>query len=133
MSEEPIIFFDGVCNLCNQAVQVVIKNDPKKNFHFAPLQGKKGTALLQDPRLKEGLPDSFILRKNGQLFFRSRAALETARYLKFPFPLLYGFIIVPPFIRDAVYNWIARNRYRWFGKKNECMVPSPELKKRFYD
>ena len=131
MENKPVIVFDGVCNLCNAAVQFVIKHDKKKQFHFASLQGEYGRKIL------EGLPQSyaslktFILIEEGKVFTKSTAALKVARKLSTPVNWLYGFIIVPAFIRNGVYNFISKNRYRWFGKKDACMIPSPELKQRF--
>ena len=126
-----VILFDGVCNLCNSSVQFVINHDPRSSFQFAALQSASGKALLKI----HGLPDtnlySVILIRGHQVYQRSRAALEIARGLSGLWPLLYIFVIVPPFIRNGVYDWIAANRYRWFGEKNECMIPTPELKSRF--
>ena len=128
-----MILFDGVCNLCNGAVQFVIKRDKKKYFSFASLQSGEGQKLS----VQYGLPvndfNSFILVENGKAYTRSTGALRVIKKLKGLWPLLYGFMIVPGFIRNAVYDWIARNRYKWFGKKDECMIPTPELKARFLD
>ncbi len=132
-TEYPVVLFDGVCNLCNRSVQFIIRRDRKKMIRFASLQGKTGQSLLQ----KFGLPvndlHSFVLIENGHVYRRSSAALKTARHLDGGWKLLYGFMIIPPFIRDAVYNIIARKRYKWFGKREECMLPAPELKERFLD
>ncbi|MEO6404185.1 MAG: thiol-disulfide oxidoreductase DCC family protein [Ferruginibacter sp.] len=133
MNEHPIILFDGICNLCNQAVQFVIKQDKKSIFKFASLQGHHGQHLLKQYHLSQDDFNSFVLISNNKLYTRSAAALKIARHLTSPANLLYGFIIVPAFIRNAVYNIIAKNRYRWFGKKDECMIPTPELKERFLD
>jgi predicted DCC family thiol-disulfide oxidoreductase YuxK len=130
---QPIIYFDGVCNLCNRSVQFIIKNDKKKIFRFASLQGKGGQQMLR----KAGLPlddlNSFILQEGDKIFTRSTAALRMFRKLPGGWKLFYGFMILPRFIRDGVYKWVARNRYRWFGKKDECMVPGPGVKERFLD
>jgi predicted DCC family thiol-disulfide oxidoreductase YuxK len=125
------ILFDGVCNLCNSSVQFVINRDPHRSFQFAALQSISGKALLQQHHLPEANLYSVILIREGTVYQRSSAALQIARGLTGWWPLLYAFIIVPPFIRNAVYDWIASNRYRWFGEKNECMIPTPELKSRF--
>lgn len=139
MQEEThIILFDGVCNLCNGAVQFVIKRDPKKIFKFASLQSDVGQSLLK----QFGLPyqgihsnalQSFVYIQNGKCYIRSSAALHVARKLKGAWKLLYIFMIVPKFIRDFVYNTIAKNRYKMFGKKESCMIPSPDIKAQFLD
>jgi predicted DCC family thiol-disulfide oxidoreductase YuxK len=131
VSDQPVILFDGVCNLCNSAVQYVIRRDPAGIFKFASLQSETGRELLKTYRLSPVEPDSFVLIQHHKAYTRSTAALKVARQLKGPSALLYGFIIVPAFIRNAVYNLIARNRYRWFGKQDECMVPTSALRQRF--
>ncbi|RYY68976.1 MAG: thiol-disulfide oxidoreductase DCC family protein [Chitinophagaceae bacterium] len=131
MAESPLILFDGVCNLCNGAVQFVIRHDKKGQFKFASLQSESGQHLLQKHQLPQENFTSFVLIENGKTYIRSTAALRVARSLTGAVKLLYGFIIVPPFIRDAVYNFIAKHRYRWFGKKDSCMLPTPELQSRF--
>lgn len=131
--EKKIILFDGVCNLCNHSVQFIIKRDRQKQFHFASLQGKTGQQLLEQFHLPADNLNSFILIENGTLYRKSSAALRVSRKLGGAWPLLYGFIIVPAFIRDGVYTLIARNRYKWFGKKESCMIPAPGLKERFLD
>lgn len=131
MSAQPVILFDGVCNLCNRSVQYVIKHDPAASFKFASLQSNTGQQLLRQYNIATNDMYSFVLIKDGKAFTRSTAALKVAKDLKGLIKLLYGFIIVPKFIRDAVYNIIAKNRYRWFGKRNECMIPTPSLKERF--
>mgnify|MGYP001272979165 CR=1 FL=1 len=125
-----IILFDGVCNLCNGAVQFVIKRDKQEQFMFGSLQGQAGQAYLR----RFGLDfTSFVLIEDDKAYTRSTAALRTAKHLGGLWKLLYVFIIVPRFIRDAVYNRIAGNRYKWFGKKDACMVPTPALRARFLD
>lgn len=129
--ETPIILFDGVCNLCNSAVQFVIKKDSKAIFKFAALQSKTGQQLLKKYSLTGNDLHSFVLVSHDKAYTKSTAALNVARELKGMIKLLYGFIIVPAFVRNAVYGLIARNRYSWFGKKDECMIPTPALKSRF--
>jgi predicted DCC family thiol-disulfide oxidoreductase YuxK len=131
VAQHSIILFDGVCNLCNAAVQFVIKRDYKNRFLFTSLQSAEGGRILQENHFPSSFTNSFILVENGKIFVRSTAALKVARQLKGMWKLLYGLIIVPRFIRDAAYDIIARNRYRWFGKKTACMVPTPELQARF--
>ena len=131
MTENAIIFFDGVCNLCNGAVQFVIERDRKSYFKFAALQSEFAAKTLSDFDLQVTQGDSFVLLENGKVYEQSTAALRVAKKLKGLWPLLYVFIIVPPFIRNAVYKFIARNRYKWFGKQESCWVPTPELKSKF--
>jgi predicted DCC family thiol-disulfide oxidoreductase YuxK len=131
MDNHPIILFDGICNLCNSSVQFVIKHDEDGLFKFASLQSRAGEALLEKYSLPLNSFNSFLLIDNGRIYSRSSAALMVAKRLKGPVKLAYAFMIVPAFIRDAVYNVIAKNRYKWFGKKDECMMPTPALQSRF--
>ncbi len=131
--QSPVILFDGVCNLCNAAVIFFIKRDKKNVFRFASLQSAFGQSVLQKFHLSANTFNSFILFKNGKVYTRSTAALLVAKELSGGWPLLYAFIIVPRFIRDAVYNLIAKNRYKWFGKKTECWIPSPALQSKFIE
>lgn len=131
MNEHPVILFDGICNFCNSSVQFVLKRDKKKVFLFTPLQSEPGKKHMEQYGMPENELSSFVLIEKGKLFTRSTAALRVCRYLAGGWPLCYGFIIIPPFIRDGVYNWIARNRYKWFGVRQECMIPSPETRARF--
>ncbi len=126
--EQPILYFDGVCNLCNNAVQFVIRHDKQKKFLFASLQSAAGKEVLQK---LPATPDSMVLYASGKYHLKSSAALHTARLLGGIYALAFVFIIIPGFIRNAVYDLIARNRYTWFGKREECMIPTPELKSRF--
>jgi predicted DCC family thiol-disulfide oxidoreductase YuxK len=131
MNSSPTILFDGVCNLCNSSVQFVIKKDIDKIFQFASLQSDAGEKLLKQYNLSTSNFDSFILIQENKVYQKSGAALKVVKQLSGSIKLLYAFIVIPTFIRDAVYNFIAKNRYKWFGKKDECMVPTPELKGRF--
>ena len=127
------MLFDGLCNLCSGAVQFIIKQDKHAIFKFASLQSKFGeNALIQYGLVNKGV-DSIVLIDNGKAYVKSTAALRIAKKLNALYPLLYAFIIVPPFIRDWVYDWIARNRFKWFGKKESCWLPTPELKAKFLD
>ena len=131
-SDVPVILFDGVCNLCSGAVKFIIKRDCKELFRFASLQSPFATNLINEVGLK-GRVDSIVLFLNGEVFIKSDAALTIARKMNFPWPLLYGFIVIPKGIRNLVYDYIARNRYQWFGKSDQCMVPTPEISKRFVE
>jgi predicted DCC family thiol-disulfide oxidoreductase YuxK len=128
-----VILFDGICNLCNASVRFVIARDPDARFRFAALQSDSATRLLASFAQSGPLPDSIVLVEGSRLFTRSTAALRIARGLTFPWPLAYAFIVVPRPIRDWIYDVVASRRYRWFGKRDECMVPTPELKSRFLD
>ncbi|HAN66623.1 MAG TPA: hypothetical protein DCQ34_10435 [Chitinophagaceae bacterium] len=127
----PVVLFDGVCNLCNRSVMYIIRHDPDAVFRFAALQSDIGRQALSKLNQGQEKMSSIVLLKGDKVFTHSTAALSIARQLKGPIRLAYAFIIVPRFIRDGVYNWIARNRYRWFGKKDQCMVPRPDLLNRF--
>lgn len=130
---QPVILFDGVCNLCSSSVQYVIRHDPRRRFRYASLQSAfAGKALAKHQLPVEG-HTTFILLENDTFYTRSTAALKVARRLSGPVKLLYIFILLPKFIRDAVYNFIAKNRYRWFGRRSECWLPTPELKTLFLD
>ena len=131
MQTRQIILFDGVCNLCNGAVQFVIKHDPHAKFTFASLQSDTGKKLLEAHNLPSNQLNSFVLIQEERTYTKSTAALKVVMQLTGLIKLLYGFIIVPVFIRNAVYTLISNNRYKWFGKKEACMIPSPSLKQRF--
>jgi predicted DCC family thiol-disulfide oxidoreductase YuxK len=131
VNDHPVILFDGVCNLCNTSVLFVIARDPSAKFRFASLQSAFGREQMKRFNLSDSELYSVLLIKGDALYQKSSAALRIARMLSGAWPLLFGLIIIPSFIRDAVYNFVARNRYRWFGRKEECMIPTPELKSRF--
>ncbi len=129
----PIILFDGICNLCNQSIQAVIKRDSKKMFIFASLQSEAGAKLLSQYGAMDSNIDSVVLVHAGEIYIKSDAVLEIIRILGGPYTLILGFQIIPRFIRDFIYDWIARNRYGWFGKREACMIPTPDLRDRFLD
>ena len=131
MHTQPVILFDGVCNFCNSAVNFTLKRNSKADIFFAPLQSEAGQKLLQQHDLPPDDMKSFVFIENNTVYNRSTAALKVCSHLRGLWPLCYGFIIVPKFIRDGIYNWIAKNRYKWFGKKETCMIPTPEVKTRF--
>jgi predicted DCC family thiol-disulfide oxidoreductase YuxK len=126
-----LILFDGVCNFCNSAINFYLLRDKKDAFRFAPLQSIHGEKVLTILKEENRWADSIILVENEKIYTKSTAALRALRKLSGAWPLLYGFIIVPRFIRDFVYDIIARNRYKWWGKKDACMVPTPEQRKKF--
>ena len=126
-----IILFDGVCNLCNGAVNFVIKRDPRNVFKFTPLQEKQGVLLLKKHAVDARKLDSIVLIENGNVYIKSSAALRIARKMSNLWPLFFVLLIIPSFIRDGVYDFIAKNRYMWFGKKEQCMIPTPGLKEKF--
>lgn len=126
-----VILFDGVCNLCNGAVLFIIKRDKKVKFSFASLQSTFGQNQLKKYGLSSEELSTIVLLKEGRIFTKSSAALEIAKELDGLWPAFYFFKIVPKFIRNFFYDFIAQNRYRWFGKQEACMIPTPELKARF--
>ncbi len=125
------IFFDGECNLCSGSVQFILQRDRKTTFQFASLQGQSGQEFLAKHNFPPDHFDSFILVEDDRLYTRSTAALRVAKQLIFPWAWLYAFIVVPRFICDGVYEFISRNRYKWFGKKDACWIPEPRWTKRF--
>jgi predicted DCC family thiol-disulfide oxidoreductase YuxK len=129
-----LIVFDGVCNLCNASVQYVIKRDKNNKFLFAPLQSKIGEKIIKAYNINTAKVDSILLfnPKTG-IYSKSTAALKIASKLSFPTNILTVFLIVPAFIRNWVYDYIAKNRYKWYGKKEACMIPTPDLKNKFLD
>jgi predicted DCC family thiol-disulfide oxidoreductase YuxK len=132
-NNSPLILFDGVCNFCNAMVYFIISQDKKNVFRFAALQSESGKKLLQQYHINWQRSDSFVVIENGKAYMKSNAALKLYAKLPWYWKWTQIFWIVPKFIRDWIYNFIANNRYRWFGKRNECMVPTPDLKERFLE
>ncbi|MBU2927177.1 thiol-disulfide oxidoreductase DCC family protein [Winogradskyella psychrotolerans] len=132
-NNKQLILFDGVCNLCNSSVLYVIKRDKNENFLFAPLQSDIGKTIINKFNIDTEETDSILLYnpKKDKLTYKSTAALFVASQLRFPTNLLSIFLIVPGFIRNWVYTYIAKHRYKWYGKKESCMIPTPELKSKF--
>jgi predicted DCC family thiol-disulfide oxidoreductase YuxK len=128
-----LVLFDGVCNLCNGAVQFIIKRDPQQKFRFASLQSAVAQQYIKSLSLTGPALYSIILIKKGRAYDRSSAVLEIARDLSGLWSTVYVFKIIPAFIRDVLYSWVAKNRYRFFGKKDECMIPTADLKARFVE
>ncbi|HET6246084.1 MAG TPA: DCC1-like thiol-disulfide oxidoreductase family protein [Tepidisphaeraceae bacterium] len=128
-----IILFDGVCSLCNASVNFVIDRDPAGYFHFASQQSAAGQALLRQYGLPTDAVQSIVLIENGRCSTRSLAALQVARRLAGWAKWCWLGIVIPAFLRDGIYDFIAANRYRWFGQLPACRIPTPELKERFLD
>ncbi len=126
-----IILFDGVCNLCNSSVNFVIKHDKKNVFKFAALQSEAGIALISKHKEAASRLDSIVLIEDNKFYEKSTAILRIVKHFSGAYPLLYGFIIIPKFLRNPIYDYIAQNRYKWFGKKDSCMIPTSQLKAKF--
>lgn len=138
MSETPdintktILFFDGNCGLCNRSVKFVLRKEKNKELFFSPLQSEFAKKILQQFNL-ENKADTMLLLENGKIHARSSAALRSTKYLKGLWPSAQALLIVPPFIRNYIYNYIAKNRITWFGIADYCDMMTPELKKRFIE
>ncbi|KPB04421.1 thiol-disulfide oxidoreductase DCC family protein [Bacillus sp. CHD6a] len=130
-TEHSILLFDGVCNLCNALVPFVIQRDKGSTFKFASLQSEVGQTILKEHSLPVDQFDSFYFVDGNKLYTKSTADLKVAKNLDGGWKLFYPLILIPKPIRDMIYSFIAKNRYRWFGKKDQCMLPNPEMKKRF--
>lgn len=126
-----VILFDGVCNFCDGAVNFIIARDTEAYFKFAPLQSEIGEKLMTENGIDKTVTDSVVLIEDGRVYTYSTAALRVARKLKGPWRLFYVFIFAPKFIRDFFYRLFAKYRYKMFGKKDECMLPTPEIRSRF--
>ena len=130
-TEGPIILFDGVCNLCHGAVRFVMRRDPDARVRFAPLESGLARRLVRERVGHEQPADSILLLEEGELYQRSDAVLRIATLLRFPWPAIGLLRVVPRPLRDAAYDYVARNRYRWFGRKQACPAPDPEMRDRF--
>jgi predicted DCC family thiol-disulfide oxidoreductase YuxK len=126
-----ILLFDGVCNLCNNTVLFVIKRDRKKQIRFGAIQSQEGKMLLQKFGIDQQYLGSLIFIDEGKVYLKSSGALRLSKYLSGLWPLLYALMVIPAFIRNPIYDFVAANRYKWFGKKEVCMIPTPELKSLF--
>ena len=133
ISDKQIILFDGICNLCNNIVIFIINRDTDNKFQFASIQSQSGKTLWHKHNLPIDLIDSFVLIKNEKVYFKSTAGLHVLRELGGVWKLCYLFIIIPTCMRDIVYNYIAKVRYKTFGKRDRCMVPTDDLKDRFLE
>jgi predicted DCC family thiol-disulfide oxidoreductase YuxK len=132
-SNKLILLYDGICNICNASVQFVLKHEKNTEIFFVSLQSELGVSLLSKFGLPNNYTDSLVFIKNSKAYTHSDAALQIAMYLKFPYSSLRMGYIIPKSLRDAVYNFIAKNRYKWFGKNESCMLPDPTIKYRFLD
>ena len=133
METGPVILFDGVCNLCSASVLFIIKRDPAGRFKFASLQSPIAKELLQPHGISADAMSTIVLVDGARCLTKSDAVLEIARGLSAPWPIFSVLRFAPPFLRDACYDLVARHRYRWFGRQEACMVPTPALRSRFLD
>lgn len=131
LHHKTILLFDGYCNFCSNTVQFILKHEKNKELFFASLQSETGIELLNHYHINPAETDSLVLVENNTAYVKSSAALRVSTHLKGLYPALFGFMIVPAFIRNWVYDFIARNRYKWFGKSESCMLPDPSVKQRF--
>ncbi|MGB0367914.1 MAG: thiol-disulfide oxidoreductase DCC family protein [Flavobacteriales bacterium] len=130
-TSDTVLLFDGVCNLCSESVQFVLERNRKENVKFASLQSDFGAKTLANFNLPANYVSSLVLVENGNVFVKSDAALKLAKHLNGLWKIGSVLLIVPKFIRNPVYDWIAKNRYKWFGKKEVCWIPEEKWKKRF--
>jgi len=131
LNSKGVVLFDGVCNFCNTSVNFIIRHDKKDYFRFTPLQSEIGMKISEKYNLDSGNLKSVILVDKGKIYTKTTAALRIAKQLSGLWPALYVFIIVPAPIRDVVYNIIANYRYKWWGERDACMIPTPEIRKKF--
>lgn len=129
--DKAVILFDGVCNVCNGFVQFMIPRDPKGYFKFASLQSEIGQQILKAYDLPAEELSTVILVEGGKVYTHSDVAIRASRHMSGLWPAFSIFSVVPRFLRDGIYNWIARNRYRWFGQREQCMIPTPDIRQRF--
>lgn len=126
-----IIFFDGVCNFCNYWANFALKHNKKQNLYFAPLQSEFAIKILKEYGYQTTALTSVVFLTNNKLYTQSSATFRIAKELSYPWKLGYAFYFIPKPIRDFLYNWIAKNRYRWFGKSENCRIPTESEKGRF--
>jgi len=129
----PVLLFDGVCNFCNGTVRLIIKIDPRGKFRFASLQSATGQRLLKQFHLPDNELNTVVLIEGGRAFTRSEVVFQVVRKVGGIWLVLFLFKIIPRPVRDAVYDWVARNRYKWFGRKAACPVPPAEVRERFLE
>lgn len=126
-----IIIYDGVCHLCNSSVNFILKRDTKKIFRFSPQQSEFAKNILNENHDAASAGDTIILFMDGKILHRSDAALKILMLLGGKWKVFSVFYLLPKFLRNALYNLIARNRYKWFGREDNCIIPSPEIQERF--
>jgi predicted DCC family thiol-disulfide oxidoreductase YuxK len=131
--EESVILFDGVCNLCSGFVQFVLPRDEEGKYRFASLQSDAGQALLAEHDLPSDELESVVLIEDGESYVKSSAIIQIATGLGGAYRLLSPFRYLPRSVRDRIYDFVADNRYRWFGKKDQCMMPSGDVESRFLE
>lgn len=131
LKHKTILLFDGYCNLCNSSVQFILKHEKNEELYFTSLQSEAGIEILKHYNIDVNKVDSLVLIEHNKAYVKSSAALRASKYLKGLYPLLLSFIIVPLFIRNFVYDFIARNRYKWYGKSDTCMIPDKQISHRF--
>ncbi|MBC7693913.1 MAG: DUF393 domain-containing protein [Burkholderiales bacterium] len=131
LKNKTILLFDGYCNLCHSSVQFILKHEKTQEIYFTSLQSKVGIEILNYYSIDASKIESLVLIEKNKAYLKSTAALRLAKYLKNPFPIAFGLTIIPAFIRNMVYDLIAKNRYKWYGKTDSCLIPDPELAKRF--
>jgi len=131
LKDKGLVLFDGVCNFCNSSINFIIRHDKTDHFRFLTLQSERGQKIIKQYNLDPENLQTVILLENGRIYTRSTAALRIARKLNGGWKLFYGFIIVPAVMRDFFYNVISKKRYKWWGKKESCMIPTPEVRQKF--
>lgn len=132
-ADDPVILFDGQCNLCNGSVQFVLEHERRAQYRFASLQSAASQTLLNEHGLSRDGFDSFVLIQNGRAHTKSGAALRVARQLRGLWPLLSVFLVIPRGLRDAVYDFVGAHRYQWFGEANTCWAKTTQWRTRFID
>lgn len=131
LGQRPVLLFDGVCNLCHGAVNFILEHERAPELYFASLQSEVGQQLLKDYHLPTDYFDSLVLLERHHAYTGSEAALRVSRYLNYPLALGQWGRLLPAVLRDPIYQFVARYRYQWFGKKDQCLLPTPERKARF--
>ena len=130
-ASHPVVLFDGVCNMCNASVNYIIDHDPAAQFRFASLQSDEGTQHAAEHGIEANKLSSMVLIEQDKAYTRSSAVLRVCRRLRGPAKLLWPFIVVPAFLRDPIYRFVANRRYKWFGKRDACRLPTEEDRARF--
>ncbi len=132
-SEPIVLLIDGHCNMCHGLAKFVVGRDKRAVFRFASLQSELGRRLLKEGGMPEDALETFVMVDNGKYYTKSTAALRIGRKLGWPWSVAYPAIVVPRFVRDRVYRFVARRRYRWFGRSESCLLPTPEMRSRFLE